>query len=126
MYVVFSTTALVAQGAIPTITTSDPISEYLTKGGSYAVIALLLYFYRRDWANALDVSKNSVEMLTRIVEGSTKAQTESALAITASTAAVNISTSATNSNTVALNLLINRLDRSAFKAPHIPGRESSS
>lgn len=113
-YTVLSTYVLIAQGqtGIVPIISTDPLTEYLTKGGTYAIIALLLYFYRRDWSKALDSSKDFADVLTRIVESSTKAQTESAIAVTASTQAVMASTAATTANTAALQRLLDRLEAS--------------
>lgn len=116
-YLVLSIHILIAQGSgsgqtgIVPIITSDPITEYLTKGGAYGVIGLLLYFYRRDWSKALDFSKDNSEVLTGIVMAATKAQTESALAVSASTQAVRDSTTALSANTAALQRILDRLDQ---------------
>lgn len=104
IYTVLGAAPLFAQaqtGIVPIIT-NDPVSEYLTKGGSYALIALILFFYRRDYSKALESKTDAMEIATRMVEASTKAQTESAIALNASTLTI-------AANTQALQRLIDRL-----------------
>ncbi len=117
-YMVLWTYTLLAQGqtGIVPVISSDPVSEYLTKGGAFAIIAILLSFYRRDWGRALDTSKEQMTILTRLVESATKAQTESAVALNASTTAVAASTVAISANTAALQRLLDRLDASKARA----------
>lgn len=67
-------------GIVPLVT-NDPISEYLTKGGSFAVIFILLFFYRRDWRTAVDFWKDQHKTTTELVQQATKAQTDNSAAI---------------------------------------------
>lgn len=75
-----ATAASQTSGIVPLVT-NDPIAEYLTKGGAFAVILVILFFYRRDWKTAVDFWQNQSQMTTQLVQQATASQTENSAAL---------------------------------------------
>lgn len=69
-----------ATGIVPLVT-NDPISEYLTKGGAFAVIFVLLFFYRRDWQTAVEFWKDQHRTTTELIQQAARAQADNSAAV---------------------------------------------
>jgi len=62
-YVMYGTvSAQQTTGIVPLVAT-DPIAEYLTRGGSFAVILIILFFYRKDWIRLVDERQGQTQIL---------------------------------------------------------------
>lgn len=82
-YLALDATGAYAQnttGIVPLVT-NDPVAEYLTKGGAFAVILVILFFYRRDWKTAVEFWQNQHQITTDLVEKATRAQADNSAAL---------------------------------------------
>lgn len=71
-----------AFGNEPRSLSSESLMEFaIRQGGAFAVLVLVLYFYRRDYRDLNDYRKDRDAILVQIVTDSTKAQTEMAAAL---------------------------------------------
>lgn len=53
----------------------------IREGGAFAVILVILFFYRRDWKTAVDFWRDQHAITTDLVVAATKAQAETAAAL---------------------------------------------
>lgn len=65
----------------PTSISLDPIAEFLTKGGPYASVMVILFFYRRDYKTVVDFWKDQSKAMSDLTKQSTSAQVETAAAM---------------------------------------------
>ncbi len=80
-------TAQQPTGIVPLIAT-DPVAEYLTRGGAFAVILIILFFYRKDWIRLVDQRQGQMEILTNLVQQATKAQGDNSAALRENSAVI--------------------------------------
>lgn len=81
LYMAVSIADAQGQTGIVPLVTNDPVAEYLTKGGAFAVILVILFFYRRDWKTAVDFWQDQHKTTTELVQQATKAQAENSAAL---------------------------------------------
>jgi uncharacterized membrane protein YvbJ len=80
-------TFVIAQALPPTV--DQGILQWaIEKGGAFAVILIILFFYRRDYVQLTDFWKKQTETLVTLVEENTKAQTETSAALRENTVVV--------------------------------------
>lgn len=60
----------------------------LREGGAFAVILVILFFYRRDWKTAVEFWRDQHAITTKLVQDNTVAQTETAAALRENTVVV--------------------------------------
>jgi hypothetical protein len=58
------------------------------EGGAFAVILVILFFYRRDWKTAVEFWRDQHATTTQLVQDNTRAQTETAAALRENTVVV--------------------------------------
>lgn len=63
---------------VSTMTTDQLILAVIKEGGAWGLVALLLWFYRRDWLRLADQTKPLIDIVSKSLE----AQKESAVALT--------------------------------------------
>lgn len=75
--------ACVSVGAetAPNTISLDPIAEFVTKGGPYASVMVILFFYRRDYKTVVDFWKDQSKATADLAKQSTSAQVETAAAM---------------------------------------------
>jgi hypothetical protein len=76
---------VVTAGGVPEQTMAQWAIE---KGGAFAVILIILFFYRRDYVQLTDFWRAQSEIMKDLVEENTKAQTETASALRENTVVV--------------------------------------
>lgn len=79
---------VVAQALAPTPSEQTIAQWALEKGGAFAVILIILFFYRRDYVQLTDFWRAQSETMKDLVEENTKAQTETAAALRENTVVV--------------------------------------
>jgi len=67
---------------IPVSPSAESIVDFaLRQGGAFAILVIVLYFYRKDYRDLNDYRKGRDELLVGLVRDQTKAQTEMAAAL---------------------------------------------
>lgn len=76
-------TPVIAQAlGLPTNPPTETLFEFaIRQGGAFAILALVLFFYRRDWRDLTDYKGSRDTVLTGLVAEHTKAMTEMAAAL---------------------------------------------
>jgi hypothetical protein len=76
-------TALMVATLEPVIGDPDPMRYLVNQGGAWVVVAVMLYFYRRDMHRWASKDEEKVSILTTLVEKDTAASSRVAAAIEA-------------------------------------------
>ncbi len=79
---------LVAQSTDPSVAQLSIVEKAFDKGGGYAILLLVGFFYRRDWQRLADTKDQQLTILTKLVAENTAAQTQTAAALSQNTVVV--------------------------------------